>query len=601
MKKILQIFYLIIFFVLFCLYEVYENTGTKVLEIFSPVKFAIDMNKNGITDEGEIVCIPNLEALSSDLHVVQDDLIKALNISNSDAINVGYAGDNFAKSTLLNKRVRLEYTGDANSECKFANIIFDEDKNYTDEIINSGFAIKDNKLVNPELFKKKLEEAKKSDLVIVNKKSRKFHRLNCKFGLNSSDYVILPIKEAILQYEKCKYCIVRPAQQKKLKAEERKIIDKTSYPEIFEINGLKFIVSDYTNQLTPDNKCSHAFCKEVVSLINSTKSTLDMAIYDWNNIPEITQALNNAKARGVNIRVIYDKRTGDTFYPETEEFVKTLQHVRSDEIEDSKNLTSMLMHNKFIISDNKKLLTGSMNFSKTGLSGFNANNIVIIDSPEIASYYTKEFNQMFEGKFHTLKKKHNSNNVFKTGSSTFTVYFSPQDKTAVNALVPLINNAKNYIYLPVFVITHKNMTSALIHAKERGVDVKIILDATATRTNHSTHLILREAGIPLKTENYAGKIHNKSMIIDDRYIVTGSMNFSNSGENKNDENCIIIENPELAKFYRGWFEFLWTKIPDNFLRYTARSESRDSIGSCYDGIDNDYDGKVDFADEGCRK
>lgn len=79
------------------------------------------------------------------------------------------------------------------------------------------------------------------------------------------------------------------------------------------------------------------------------------------------------------------------------------------------------------------------------------------------------------------------------------------------------------------------------------------------------------------------------------------MNFSNSGENKNDENCIIIENPELAKFYKGWFEFIWKKIPDKFLNFTARPESRESIGSCYDGIDNDYDGKIDFADEGCRQ
>lgn len=601
MKKFLQIFYLIILFALFCIYELHENSGTKVIEVLTPVKFAIDMNNNGVADEGENICIPEFEALTSDLHIVQDDLIEALKISNTDAINAGFAGDNFAKQTLLNKKVKLQYIPKASSECKFANIIFDEDKNYSDELVKSGFAILNKKLVNPELFNKKLSETKKLDLVIVNSKSRKFHRLNCKFGLNSGDYEILPMREALSKYEKCKYCIVRPVQQKKLQTQDSKILDKSTYPEVFQTDAIKFVVSDYTNNLKPNSKCTHALCKEVVSLINSTNSTLDMAIYDWNNIPEIINALNKAKARGVTLRVIYDKRTGDNFYPETEEFVKTLENVRSDEIEGSKTQTSMLMHNKFIISDKKKLLTGSMNFSTTGLSGFNANNIAIINSPEIAEYYTKEFNQMFEGKFHKLKENLNSNNVFKAGNSILTVYFSPQDKTVENALVPLINNAQNYIYLPVFVITHNSMTNALIKAHNRGVEVKIILDATATRTTHSTHSILRNAGIPLKTENYAGKIHNKSMIIDDKYIVTGSMNFSNSGENKNDENCIIIENPELAKFYKGWFEFIWKKIPDKFLNFTARPESRESIGSCYDGIDNDYDGKIDFADEGCRQ
>ena len=270
------------------------------------------------------------------------------------------------------------------------------------------------------------------------------------------------------------------------------------------------------------------------------------------------------------------------------------------EIPENKKLTSMLMHNKFIISDNKTLLTGSMNFSRTGFSGFNANNIVIISSTELASYYTKEFEQMYGGSFHTLKKPLDSANLFNIGGTKVNAYFSPQDKTVEKALVPLVNNAKNYIYLPVFVITHKSLTKALIDAKNRGVDVKIILDATSVRSNHTTHKVLRNAGIPLKTESFAGKVHTKSMIIDDKYVVTGSMNFSNSGENRNDENCLVIENPELAKFYKGWFEFIWKKIPDIYLKYSVRPESRYSIGSCYDGIDNDYDGKIDMADDGCR-
>ena len=95
-------------------------------------------------------------------------------------------------------------------------------------------------------------------------------------------------------------------------------------------------------------------------------------------------------------------------------------------------------------------------------------------------------------------------------------------------------------------------------------------------------------------------MHSKSIIIDDKYVVTGSMNFSNSGENKNDENTIIIENPKLAEFYKGYFEFLWNKIPEYYLNHSVSAESKYSIGSCHDGIDNDYDEKIDSQDEGCR-
>ena len=89
------------------------------------------------------------------------------------------------------------------------------------------------------------------------------------------------------------------------------------------------------------------------------------------------------------------------------------------------------------------------------------------------------------------------------------------------------------------------------------------------------------------------------MIFDDKYLVLGSMNFSFSGDNKNDENTIIIENSELAKTYRVFFEYFWNSISDRWLHGYPGAESRNSIGSCFDGVDNDHDGKIDSADEGC--
>ena len=90
------------------------------------------------------------------------------------------------------------------------------------------------------------------------------------------------------------------------------------------------------------------------------------------------------------------------------------------------------------------------------------------------------------------------------------------------------------------------------------------------------------------------------MIIDDKYTIIGSMNFSNSGENRNDENLIVIENTEIAKFYKNFFLYQWSKIDEKWLRLNARAESKDSIGSCNDGLDNNYDGLIDKEDIGCK-
>ena len=141
------------------------------------------------------------------------------------------------------------------------------------------------------------------------------------------------------------------------------------------------------------------------------------------------------------------------------------------------------------------------------------------------------------------------------------IYFSPKSNTYKNGIKQLIQNAKRYIYIPIFYLTHPNIAKELIKAKNRGVDIKIILDATAAKNKYSKHKILRANGIKVKVENFGGKMHCKSIIIDDKYIVTGSMNLTKAGINKNDENTLIIKNPKLAKQYKKYFLTLWKKIP----------------------------------------
>ena len=78
------------------------------------------------------------------------------------------------------------------------------------------------------------------------------------------------------------------------------------------------------------------------------------------------------------------------------------------------------------------------------------------------------------------------------------------------------------------------------------------------------------------------------------------MNFSFSGDSKNDENALIIESPKLAKTYRQFFEYYWNQIPNRWLHAYPGAESKNSIGSCSDGMDNDHDGYVDLDDKGCQ-
>jgi phosphatidylserine/phosphatidylglycerophosphate/cardiolipin synthase-like enzyme len=92
----------------------------------------------------------------------------------------------------------------------------------------------------------------------------------------------------------------------------------------------------------------------------------------------------------------------------------------------------------------------------------------------------------------------------------------------------------------------------------------------------------------------------KSAIIDKRHLIVGSMNWTSAGESKNDENTLIIMNSNDASKYQSFYNLIWNSIPDKWLNNDPLPESLDSKGSCYDGIDNDFDKKVDSKDNGCR-
>ena len=585
--KIISIFIILALLTGFTCFEVYRKSDKYVLDVVRPDIIQVDLNGNKIVDNGETICIPQIETFTSDLAKNQDKLAKNLNLSNKDAIKLGYLSDDFAENLLSGKRIKLKYTGETNPNCKFADIIIDNES-YRNKLLKSGLGFYKGKSLSKNEYKKQLAKAKKINLVILNHRSNKYHKLDCKYGLVARDAIVIPARQLTKDAKPCKFCHIN---KKTDTLKKTSVIAIPAYPLAISNGSLKMYLTDLTTKLKPDRKCSSLACREILTQINQAHESIDIALYGWDVIPEIHNAILNAKSRGVKIRIVYDT-SANNYYPETKEIVKIADKSATEG-------KQILMHNKFIIFDEKKVITGSMNFSETDFSGFNSNCLFFINSVEIAHIYLEEFNQMINGKFHNAKASVTHKTVL-LGNTKVTPFFSPKDRIITTNVIPLVENAKTYIYIPTFILTHDELASSLIRAKQRGVDVKIIIDATNTFASRSKVKLLRQAGIPVKVENYAGKVHSKSIIIDDRYIIAGSMNFTVSGETKNDENALIIDDERLARYYRGFFEYLWKKIPDKYLNQGVRAEGKYSIGSCTDGIDNNYDGKIDMEDKGCR-
>lgn len=549
--KIIGITILILLFINFLIFLNPSIEETYVNEVTSPVEIKL---------KGDVVYrLNDFDCFDSYYSDKNKTLAAKLNLTEDEAFILGNLAKYWAKNLLDNRKVYVN--NDDLIYYKYS---------YKRKFENSAFCIKDGKFTNNFAAQKMIKKIRKSNYMILD--------------MDTETY--LPLYK---NFQAKNYIVVRKGykKNKKFSAKTKTI---PAVPLALKNGNFKIIISDFTQKLKPDRNCSTEMCKEILNNINFAKTSIDFAIYGYSSVPSIENAIRNAKARGVKIRLVYDiDSTGGNIYPNTNELVKLVGNAKSDALSKEK---SAIMHNKFYIFDNKIVITGSANLSHTDMSGYNSNAIIVINSPAAAKIYTEEFNQMYEGKFH-------SNKILTENSSG--IYFSPQNKTIQNTILPLIRNSKNYIYIPAFLISHKEMVSELIQAKNRGVDVRIITDALNASAKYSKVRELRAAGMPVKIENYAGKMHSKTMIIDDRYLVLGSMNFSKSGESKNDENLIVIENKEAAIFYKKFFLYLWDKIPNKWLKFYPRAEGLDSIGSCSDGIDNDYDGLVDMEEESCRK
>lgn len=601
MKNHITSAFLILFLILFILFIKLNSRYSTVVKVISPTKFEISNNSNKNVGGEKLICAEGIEIFSLE---PTDDFIKkyskSFNLSINEIISLGYLAQDYSEKLLKYRKITTKYSNHNSSDCKYAYIKLNG-MDYNTLMANSGYGIIDGKIKNPEKFKHNLENARKLNLVILNHHSSKYHTLDCPYGNAAHDKVIIPLKQLPSKVKPCRFCHdIKIFNKNNKNISSNNAIFKIIQPKLTVTDGsIKMFFTDYTKNLKPNKKCNTEVCSQLINLINESKDSIDIAIYGYDNIPAITEALTKAKNRGVKIRYVYDSTYNSlNDYYKDNNIIINLSIANNTDKSSSKISSNMIMHNKFIIFDKQKVYTGSMNISQTGLSNYDVNNVIIINSKEVSKFYEDEFNQMIAGKFHKAKSPSNTNNKFKFNDGELEIYFSPKDKVETR-IIELINNSKNYIYIPTYLITNKNITSTLIQAKSKGVDIRIIIDGNSVYSSNSQHKKLRDSSILLKTENYAGKLHAKSIIIDDEYIITGSMNLSNSGVNKNDENTLIIRNKKLAKAYKEFFLYLWTIIPNKYLKQNAHPESKDSIGSCSDGVDNNFNGKIDSEEKSC--
>ena len=337
----------------------------------------------------------------------------------------------------------------------------------------------------------------------------------------------------------------------------------SSNPEIGAINVYFNFSVDTTVAISGNAAHGNVdFKQKLMDRVNQATYSIDMAVYSFFGMPEIADAIVAAKNRGVKVRVVYDNR-------QTQNSMQTLIDAGIPVLKRTASLDG-IMHNKFFIFDgrdavstNDWIWTGSWNVTSTELTW--KNNVIEINDPAIASAYQIEFEEMWgssndlpnqaNAKFGS-QKSDNTPHTFNIGGRDVRLYFSPSDGTTAK-IVSAINSADDDIYFAVYAYTRSDIANAMNDRFNSGVtDIRGIIDQVGTSGSQYNFLDTFAEMFPANGNTQ----HHKYGTVDasdwqsDPTTITGSQNWSNAGEQDNDENTIIVKDGLIANQYMQEFK-----------------------------------------------
>lgn len=189
------------------------------------------------------------------------------------------------------------------------------------------------------------------------------------------------------------------------------------------------------------------------------------------------------------------------------------------------------------------------------------------------AYYTANIRQRYERQY---------------GKSRQEVFDSPIPvQTQVNALCAFneecegvvlqgIEKSQESIWIAAYAFTRTRIAAALVEAHRRGVRVEVKMDVNQADFAGAQKLIewMRGEGIPVTLIHTAGEysaMHNKFMVFDMRWVVTGSYNFTTVAQVSNWENLVWLDSADMAEQYKQAWDAI---VSDEVHEPAARKEKK---------------------------
>jgi hypothetical protein len=137
-----------------------------------------------------------------------------------------------------------------------------------------------------------------------------------------------------------------------------------------------------------------------------------------------------------------------------------------------------------------------------------------------------------------------------------------------------INGAKAWVRILAYSFTSKPIAAALIAAKERGVDVAVVVDKTQPGQHSSQIGALKAAGVPVFIDSSHPIQHQKVVVIDGKTTTLGSWNLSTQAESNSENLAVCPDSAPLA----AHFAANWSLHAEHSEKYTGKP-NRKAVGA----------------------
>jgi cardiolipin synthase len=331
-----------------------------------------------------------------------------------------------------------------------------------------------------------------------------------------------------------------------------------------------------TTFVSPD--CSNEVFSQVM---NRASQEILLNLYEFSS-PSMGDAIIAAKERGVDVRVLLEGGPVGGISPIEKSLVWKINTsgipVYSMTSSKREHAPYRYEHAKYGVIDKNSLLITSENFKYSGFppKGVSGNRGwgVFLTNPGLAQYLSEIFSfDSGSGSVVPYSGAAGAPEVVSSGQHV--ARFVPgqfEDATVIPVIAPdtsdeitgLLERAEGSIEIEQAYI--KNGTpltlhpylAAAVNASRRGVHVRVLLDSSWFNTegpndNDEMAALINRIGtserIPLEGRcinlhiNQLEKIHNKGVIVDDKYVLVSSINWNSNSPNFNREAGVIIEHP----------------------------------------------------------